>query len=259
MAQPCGAAEADAAAPGPLPDDLVALVLERLPPAEQCVTVSRLAPFWRRWAAPRAQPLAAILQPGMPSSRPFEGQGLPQLPLWCVAEAWPQLSATQRKEAGLRAAACGDVERLRWLRAQDPRCPLTQQTCSAAAGGGHLDVLKWLRAQEPPCDWDWRLFSMAAARGGHLDVLRWLRAQDPQCPWRENWRWCGHAAATFGHVDVLQWLHAQAPWRPLDASMCTLAAHHGHLDVLRWLRAQDRPAVPLGPLDVRRGSMGRPP
>jgi hypothetical protein len=221
------------AAPGAaVPADLAALVFERLPPAEQCVTVGRLAHAWRPWAASRVEPLAALLQQRWPVWR-----RRPQLPLWCVAEAWPQLSAAQRAEAGVRAAACGDVERLQWLRAQDPPCPWEEETCSEAARGGHLDVLRWLRAQDPPCPWEERTCH-AASQDGHLDVLRWLRAQDPPCPWDEDT--CS-AAAVGGHLDVLRWLRAQDPPCPWNELTFYAAAERGPLDVLRWLRAQDPP------------------
>jgi hypothetical protein len=226
--RPCVAAEAHTAAPRALPADLAALVFERLPPAEQCVTVSRLARAWRRWAASRREQLAAALQRRV----------RPQLPLWCVAEAWPQLSDKQRNEASLRAAACGDAERLQRLQAQDPPCPWDWKTCQAAADGGHLDVLRWLRAQDPPCPWDEQTCSVAA-QGGRLDVLRWLRAQDPPCPWGEQYT-CA-AAAQSAHLDVLRWLRAQDPPCPWDEWTCAAAAEGGHLDVLRWLRAQDPP------------------
>jgi hypothetical protein len=100
-------------------------------------------------------------------------QRTPQLPKWCVAEAWPELSTWEREEAGLRAAADGDVQRLLWLRAQDPPCPFVWRTCRGAAAGGHLDVLQWLRAQDPPCPLD-EAACIEAAHGGHLDVLQWL-------------------------------------------------------------------------------------
>jgi hypothetical protein len=255
-AEPCGAAEAQV--PRVLPADLAALVFERLPPAEQCVTVSRLARAWRRWAASRVEPLAALLHHSVPWWSRHGRQFALQLPLWCVAEAWPLLSPAQRTVAGFRAAACGDVERLRWLRAQDPPCRWDEHMCSAAAGGGHLDALRLLQAQDPPCPWDWQTCS-AAAEGGHLDVLRWVRAQDPPCPW--DFVTCS-MAAEGGHLDVLRWLRAQDPPCPWGEQMCTRVASRGRLDVLRWLRAQEPPcpwgtetcmaAAGAGHLDVLR-------
>ena len=74
------------------------------------------------------------------------------------------------------AAARGDVEMLKWLRAKG--CPWDEGTCAAAAYGGHLEVLKWLRAGG--CPWDnWTC--AYAAEGGNLEVPKWLRAEG--CPW----------------------------------------------------------------------------
>jgi len=52
--------------------------------------------------------------------------------------------------------------------------------CMWAALSGQLEVLKWMRAQNPPCPWN-ALTCRAAARG-HLEVLEWMRAQNPPCP-----------------------------------------------------------------------------
>jgi hypothetical protein len=228
---PLDAAAAAAARSVGAAPELLALVFERLPPVEQCVTVSRLAREWRRWASSRREQLLAAIagQPLADRTR--------QPPRWCYAEAWPRLSDRQRSLAARRASACGDVERLQWLRAQAPPCPWETETCELAAEHGHLDVLRWLRAQDPPCPWH-ELTCCYAAAEGHLDVLRWLRAQDPPCPWAHLA--CCDAAAN-GHLDVLRWLRAQDPPCPWGEGACLGAARHGHLDVLRWLRAQDPP------------------
>lgn len=54
--------------------------------------------------------------------------------------------------------------------------------CAAAAKGGQLETLKWLRAQEPPFEWTGLTFENAVMEG-HLDVCKWINAQDPKCPW----------------------------------------------------------------------------
>jgi hypothetical protein len=238
MDQPLDAAATHAAhAVGALPE-LLALVFERLPPVEQCVTVSRLARSWRRWAAPKREPLRAAW-----FTLPIEQRHLPQwedqcqLPQWCLAEAWPRLTEPQRASAAQRAAASGDLDRLQWLRSQDPPCPWDYQTCAEAAVYGHLDVLQWLRAQEPPCPWDAGACT-AAACSGHLDVLQWLRAQDPPCPWSH---YTCTKAARGGQLDVLRFLRAQQPPCPWDVMTCCEAAVSGRLDVMRWLRAQQPP------------------
>jgi hypothetical protein len=242
MEPPLDVAAADAAHKvGALPE-LLALVFERLPPVEQCLTTSRLAREWQRWAVPGREQLLAAW-------RELRADEKPQLPRWCLAEAWPRLSERQRGLAARRGAACGDLERLRWLRAQEPPCPLGKEVCSDAAAEGHLDVLQWLRAQDPPCPWNERT-CYRAARYGRLDVLRWLRAQDPPCPWAEGT--CVGAAAK-GHLDVLRWLRAQDPPCDWGAWTCSQAAAHGHLDVLQWLRAQD-PPCPWMKASCRKGA-----
>jgi hypothetical protein len=232
MEQPLGVAAASAAghAVGAA-RELLALVFERLPPAE-CLTVGRLARAWRRWAWPRRRRFLAGWRDLLAHKRP-------QLPRWCVAEAWPRLSERQRGLAARRAAACGDLERLRWLLSQDPPCPLWEETCGDAAAEGHVDVLRLLRAQDPPCPWGVLTCTLAAANG-HVDVLQWLRAQDPACPW---WELTSNRAAENGHLDALRWLRAQDPPCPWGGETFHLAAQHGHLDVLLWLRAQDPRAL----------------
>jgi hypothetical protein len=50
----------------------------------------------------------------------------------------------------------------------------------AAAAAGQLDVLRWARAQQPLLKIDaWA--SRAAAASGHVHVLQWLRAH--AVPW----------------------------------------------------------------------------
>jgi hypothetical protein len=157
-----------------LPDDVLALVFELVGPVEQCLAVGRLDRAWRRWAAPRRRELLAEWH------EPW-GADL-QVPLWCLAEAWPRLSDRQRAWAAHRAAACGDLDRLRWLRARDPLRPRAEGADGGAATGGRLDVLRWLRAQDPPRPWGEQECVHAAAHGD-LDVLGWLVRQDPPCPW----------------------------------------------------------------------------
>ncbi len=74
----------------------------------------------------------------------------------------------------------GQLETLKWLRAQDPPCPWNEHTCLYAAQGGQLETLRWRRCQVPPCAWD-KYTCRYATRGGHLEVLKWLRVQDPPC------------------------------------------------------------------------------
>jgi hypothetical protein len=80
------------------------------------------------------------------------------------------------------AAAAGQLEPLRWLRAQGCAWPppypsLGDSPCSSAAEGGHLSVLQWARADG--CPWD-ETTCASAARGKHWAVLEWACANG--CP-----------------------------------------------------------------------------
>ena len=82
------------------------------------------------------------------------------------------------------AAADGNLEALKWLRANGTAWDA--KTCSAAAAGGHLEILKWSR--EHGCPWD-AATCKSAADGGHLEVLKWARDNGCQsgswaCPWK---------------------------------------------------------------------------
>ena len=83
-----------------------------------------------------------------------------------------------------KAAADGNLEALKWLRASG--AAWDTKMCSAAAPGGHLEVLKW--AREHDCPWD-ATTCKSAAHGGHLEVLTWARDNGCQwgswaCPWK---------------------------------------------------------------------------
>jgi len=82
--------------------------------------------------------------------------------------------------AGYAAAAAGQLDALRWLRARG--CMWDGRTCESAAGKGQLEVPRY--AHEQGCAWDKRTCSVAAGagvrllyeqrdpvEGGHLEVL----------------------------------------------------------------------------------------
>lgn len=143
--------------------------------------------------------------------------------------------------ASAAAAEAGHLHVLRWLRAQDPPCPVTDEVCEAAAGGGHLTVLHWLHQRCPRgVQRSASGAAAAAARHGHLDILQWLKAQTRSCNW--NKQVC-EAAAEGGHLGVLQWLRAQDPPCEWDEYVCSAAARHGNLELLQWARAQEPPCL----------------
>lgn len=53
--------------------------------------------------------------------------------------------------------------------------------CASAAAGGQLEALKWLRAQRPPFSWDGKVYE-SAIRHGHVHIMEWALAQSPPCP-----------------------------------------------------------------------------
>jgi len=55
------------------------------------------------------------------------------------------------------------------------------RACVRAAAYGNLDLLKLLRAHGAPFLWDARVCKAAVANG-HLAVVKWLRALAPLCP-----------------------------------------------------------------------------
>jgi len=43
---------------------------------------------------------------------------------------------------------------------------------------GQIEVLRWLRAQEPPAPWNETVLTRAAA-SGKVEVVRWVMSQEP--------------------------------------------------------------------------------
>lgn len=90
-------------------------------------------------------------------------------------------------KVGEAAAGVGNLEMLKWLRAESPersagsKCPLTRTAALEAARMGHLDVLKWLRGTGPDgrtrCRMRWKRVRGAAARSGNEAVLDWLNGE----------------------------------------------------------------------------------
>ena len=83
------------------------------------------------------------------------------------------------------AAECGHIHILDWMYNQNALLPHLRgvDVCMGAARGGQLETLKWLRAQLPPAPWDEDVFQSAIARG-HLHILEW--AAKHGCPGSHN-------------------------------------------------------------------------
>lgn len=124
-----------------------------------------------------------------------------QLPLWCIREAWAQLTLQQRQTAAGRSTFHGDFAAVQFLWEAGGRA-LSARWCCAAAAGGQLEMLQYLRGEG--CPWD--IYTcIASARCGNLEVLRY--AHEGGCPWPI--RICD-AAAGAGHVHILGYLHQTA-------------------------------------------------
>ena len=107
------------------------------------------------------------------------------------------------------AAWHNQLEIVKWLRNQSPKCPWGTVTCLYAAKAGNLHILKWLREQTPPCPWDENVCKYAVG-GGHLNILKWARAQVPPCPW-------GYCTILWSknNTEILTWILKQKPPCPL--------------------------------------------
>ena len=85
-------------------------------------------------------------------------------------------------ELSLIAAKYGYLNIIKWLRAQNPPCPWSDETCCIAASHGQLEVLQWLRAQDPPCPWSPDVFT-GVVLSCNILILQWLITQNPPCPY----------------------------------------------------------------------------
>ena len=70
-------------------------------------------------------------------------------------------------EVMMRAAWSGNLELVRWLRAEG--CPWDHFTCSRAVTKGHVEVLRW--ARENGCPWHAYVRDKAAEKLGYTDDL----------------------------------------------------------------------------------------
>ena len=78
------------------------------------------------------------------------------------------------------AASNGHIHILDWMYNKNPRPVFGgDAACRGAARGGQLEALKWLRAQLPPAPWTENVLKDAMGRG-HLHILEWAAEQG--CP-----------------------------------------------------------------------------
>lgn len=95
-------------------------------------------------------------------------------------------------------------------------------------------MLKWVRRQEPPCPLDLDLAREAPkwiAALGEVESMQqiWPVGKDPQL--------VSELAAWQGQLDMLQWLMDQLPSQPPDKFVLLFAAEYGQTEVVQALLA----------------------
>lgn len=127
---------------------------------------------------------------------------------------------------------------MKWLRMQEPPCPVDDDCLWRAAKHGNLANVQWVCQQLPasPRASDCLL---PALEGGDksLELVQWLLS-----PALTNPSWdplCTPPCAQAGGLRTLQWLHSEG--YELDADCAYYAAYAGHADVLAWLLSLGMP------------------
>lgn len=98
------------------------------------------------------------------------------------------------------AAACGNLDVLKWARSQG--CPWDYTTCLAAARNGHLHVLIWARAEG--CRWKKSVFQGALDHYNH-HINKWMLQNGYRCDKNEKME-MKQSRFYFHHYNDLQWL-----------------------------------------------------
>jgi hypothetical protein len=75
------------------------------------------------------------------------------------------------------ASSTGDVMLMKCLRDLNPSYPWDDSLCAIAAEYGQLRMLRWLRCQDPPCPINLNDCIELAAEQKHVEVVDWLRIQ----------------------------------------------------------------------------------
>jgi hypothetical protein len=141
-----------------------------------------------------------------------------------------------------RAAALGDLDLLKELRAAYTDEDDNEAIVDAAARHGHDHVLAWavdkgMRVDETTIE--------AAASMGHLGTIQLLRSMTPECRW-DSRTWAAAAGRGTSSVHMFQWLRYKLCPKPAAedenaAAACTAAAEKGDIKSLRWLREESPP------------------
>lgn len=165
------------------------------------------------------------------------------------------------------AARGGQIEVLKWTRANRWLNDRDHDVCEIAAKAGHLDVLKWLFQAGFRFDSD---ICAAAADANHFDVVKWFILY--KCGWDSR---VINAAAKWGNLEMIKWGQGRGCVLGEEAVDCAAergdlvmleyfldvcapfgsftlfrAARGGHLKAIEWLIEKKNPPQGGGPAIV---------
>lgn len=164
------------------------------------------------------------------------------------------------------AARRGDLEFLKWVKAQGYKFNVSRKSIENAAQGGHLEVLKYLEKQtvRPIA----RLAFVVAARYGHVHVVEWLAMKknpedllrcnirdeividDQVTKWivdhvqwvkakKDKWIFAVmRAASNQGKLEILKYLYKYLASKELGHNILSEGVRSGKVEIVRWLYAQ---------------------
>jgi len=139
------------------------------------------------------------------------------------------------EDAAMIAALNGHIHILDWMYNQNTSLPHLRgvDACRGAARGGQLETLKWLRAQLPPAPWDEKVLEDAIGRG-HLHILEWAVKQG--CPGSHNLTNAGSVPTSWQaeiNASLCHILWGVKKWREgLQEELDAMER------VMRWLEAR---------------------
>jgi hypothetical protein len=95
---------------------------------------------------------------------------------WLLSQEDPPFPWNERELYKL-ASSTGNIMLMKCLRHFNPSYPWHHIFCANAAKNGHLRILRWLRCQDPPCPINLNQCIALAAEQEHIEVVDWLRIQ----------------------------------------------------------------------------------
>ncbi|GAB9470088.1 hypothetical protein Gpo141_00007344 [Globisporangium polare] len=128
-----------------------------------------------------------------------------------------------------RAAECGSIEVLRWIRWKYPTVKW-KGVLNWAAERSQLDSVQWIAERYPDSATPNTVGS--AASSGDLVLLRWVSERFPAPDFCTPRKAMQRAAAT-GKLEIVEYLHRERGIKTTGAAES--AAEHGFLHILEWL------------------------